>query len=81
MTEQVTVNVNGTPVAVAYGTTVAVAVMLREAACRRSVSGQPRGPLCAMGICFECRVEINGMPHCRGCQIVCQSGMNIRAGE
>jgi NADPH-dependent 2,4-dienoyl-CoA reductase/sulfur reductase-like enzyme len=34
---------------------------------RRSVSGEPRGVLCAMGICFECRVEIRGSPHRRAC--------------
>ncbi len=34
---------------------------------RRSVSGEPRGVLCAMGICFECRVEISGVPHRRAC--------------
>ena len=25
---------------------------------RRSVTGEPRGPLCGMGICFECRVTV-----------------------
>ena len=25
-----------------------------------SVTGEPRGPLCAMGVCFECRVTIDG---------------------
>ena len=79
--EQITVTVNGIPVVVTDGTTVAVAVLLQGTSCRRSVSGQPRGPLCGMGICFECRVEINGTPHCRSCQIVCESGMEIRAGE
>ncbi len=34
---------------------------------RRSVSGEPRGVLCAMGICFECRMEIGGSPHRRAC--------------
>jgi thioredoxin reductase len=34
---------------------------------RRSVSGEPRGVLCAMGICFECRVEIGGVAHRRAC--------------
>ncbi|MET0621230.1 MAG: FAD-dependent oxidoreductase [Thermoanaerobaculia bacterium] len=34
---------------------------------RRSVSGEPRGVLCAMGICFECRMDIGGVPHRRAC--------------
>ena len=45
---------------------------------RRSVSGEPRGPLCGMGICFECRVTIGGRAHCRSCQEVCRPGMEVR---
>src|ERR1700730_4135420 len=79
LTDLVSVVVNGTSMALPYGTTVAVAVLLQGAACRKSVTDKPRGPLCGMGICFECRVEINGERHCRSCQIVCESGMRIRA--
>jgi sarcosine oxidase subunit alpha len=42
-----------------------------------SVSGEPRGPLCGMGICFECRVTIDGRAHQRACQIPCRSGMQV----
>jgi sarcosine oxidase subunit alpha len=45
---------------------------------RRSVQGEPRGPLCGMGICFECRATINGQRHCRSCATVCEDGMDIR---
>jgi sarcosine oxidase subunit alpha len=34
-----------------------------------------------MGICFECRVSINGTPHCRSCQIVCESGMRVNTDD
>jgi len=74
----VTLRVNGSRVAVPAGATVAVAVAIAGQACRRSVSGEPRGPLCGMGICFECRVSINGTPHCRSCQIVCEPGMEVK---
>ena len=74
----VTLNVNGSPVAVPAGATVAVAVAIAGQACRRSVSGEPRGPLCGMGICFECRVSINGTAHCRSCQMLCEPGMDVR---
>ena len=74
----VTLSVNGSRVSVVAGSTVAVAVAIAGQACRTSVSGEPRGPLCGMGICYECRVSINGMPHCRSCQILCQSGMDVR---
>ena len=77
MPNQVTVTVNGTPVTVTAGATVAVAMAIAEQACRTSVTGQPRGPLCAMGICFECCAVINGRPHCRTCQTLCEPGMEI----
>ncbi len=73
----VTLSVNGSAVAVPAGATVAVAVAIAGQACRTSVSGEPRGPLCGMGICFECRVSINGRMHCRSCQILCESGMEV----
>lgn len=78
MPEQLTLSVNGKRVLAPAGCTVAVAVAIAADVCRRSVSGEPRTALCGMGICFECRVTINGQAHRRGCQIVCESGMDIR---
>ena len=77
MPSQVTVTVNGARVVVPSGVTVAAAVMIAGQACRMSVSGEPRGPLCGMGICFECRVAINGNPHVRSCQVLCEHGMDV----
>jgi sarcosine oxidase subunit alpha len=74
---QVTAMVNHVPVVVPAGTTVAVAIVLAGQACRTSVTGEPRGPLCGMGICFECRVTINGQLHCRSCQVLCEQGMEV----
>jgi D-hydroxyproline dehydrogenase subunit gamma len=74
----ITLIVNGAPFTVPAGVTVAVALATAGQPCRTSVTGEPRGPLCGMGICFECRVSINGTPHCRSCQIVCESGMKVQ---
>jgi len=71
--------VNGTSVSVPAGTMVSTAVaMAGSSLFRRSVSGEARGPLCGMGICFECRVTINGRAHCRSCQVPCEAGMEVR---
>ena len=48
---------------------------------RRSVTGEPRGVLCAMGICFECRVTIDGRAHRRACMEIVRAGMDVRTGE
>ncbi len=75
----VALKVNGREVKVAPGTMVSTAVAAAGASVyRRSVSGEPRGPLCGMGICFECRVTINGREHCRSCQVPCADGMEVR---
>lgn len=80
-TEMVEVVVNGARVSVPAGAMVSTAVaMAGVTAYRRSVSGEPRGPLCGMGICFECRVEVNGVAHVRSCQTLCEAGMVVVAG-
>lgn len=73
----ISLSVDGTPVAVPPGTTVAVAVLMAGKNTRISVSGEPRAPLCGMGICFECRVSIGGIPHQRSCQILCAPGIAV----
>ena len=78
MSEQIAVSVNGTRVTVPAGSSVAVALMVAGASCRTSASGEPRGPLCGMGICYECRAEIDGVAHRRSCQVACTRGMEIR---
>lgn len=69
--------VNGAAVKVPAGTTVAAAVAMADDQTRTSVTGEPRGPLCGMGICFECRVTIDGIAHQRSCQILCQPGIRV----
>jgi D-hydroxyproline dehydrogenase subunit gamma len=81
MSNEFTVKVNGTPVSVPSGATVAVAVMMAGQSCRISITGEPRGPLCGMGICFECRAIVNGIAHSRSCQVVCTPNMEVRTDE
>lgn len=77
--DQIALTVDGVPVTVQRGTSVAVAVAIAGHASRISVAGESRGPLCGMGICFECRVTINGRKHQRSCQILCALDMEVRA--
>ncbi|MGB9456742.1 MAG: (2Fe-2S)-binding protein [Bryobacteraceae bacterium] len=79
MADTVTITVNGAPVTVPTGATVAAAVALGGIhTFRRSVTGEPRAPLCGMGICFECCVTIDGREHVRSCQTSCAEGMEVR---
>jgi len=81
VSEQITVVVNGASVVVPIGATIAVAMALAGVPCRKSASGEPRGPLCAMGICFECRARIDGVPHRRSCQTLCSAGMQVSTDD
>ncbi|MBZ5685620.1 MAG: (2Fe-2S)-binding protein [Acidobacteriia bacterium] len=81
MPSEFTVRVNGALVSVSAGATVAVAMVIAGQPCRNSVMGEPRGPLCGMGICFECRAVVNGIPHSRTCQLLCEPDMEVKTDE
>jgi D-hydroxyproline dehydrogenase subunit gamma len=78
MPDFISVQINGKPVRVARGSSVAAAVFQAgEQAFHYSVSGEPRAALCGMGICFECRLTIDGKRNFKSCQIVATEGMLI----
>lgn len=77
----VTIRVNGSRVQAANGITVAAALINSGVwAFRRSVRGEARGPVCGMGICHECRVTIDGVPHRRACMESVRTNMEIATG-
>jgi sarcosine oxidase subunit alpha len=76
--------VNGSSVVVPVGASVAAAVaqsLSQVTPFRRSRSGTPRAPLCGMGVCFECRVAIDGAPHQRACMILARDSMRVRTDD
>jgi sarcosine oxidase subunit alpha len=77
--ETVTLSVDGKTVTVAAGSVVAAAIAHAGVVhFRASVHSHPRGPLCGMGICYECCVTINGRPFRRSCLTLCENGMEVR---
>ena len=78
MAETVRCVFNGVEVAVPVGTTVAAALANAGwLGMHRSVTGTPRGPVCGMGVCFECRVTIDGRSDVRSCMVTCANGMEV----
>jgi D-hydroxyproline dehydrogenase subunit gamma len=70
-------SLDGHPLRVADGTTVAAVLYLAgDGSSRTSASGQRRAPLCGMGICQECRVTIDGQRRL-ACQTLCRGGMAV----
>ncbi len=75
---EVQITIDGQPCCVSRGVTVAAALLNHGGwAFSRSIDGAPRGPICGMGICFECRVSIDGQPAQRSCQRLCRDGMEV----
>jgi sarcosine oxidase subunit alpha len=73
--------VDGRSVVVAREQSVAAALLdLDVRAFRIAVHGAPRAPLCGMGICHECRVTIDGVPHRRACLVPVSEGLAVETG-
>jgi D-hydroxyproline dehydrogenase subunit gamma len=70
----------GRPITANPGDSVAAALLASDAGPFRStpVSGAPRAPHCMMGVCFECLVEIDGVPNRQACLTQAAQGMQIR---
>lgn len=76
----VTVYIDERPVRVPRAFNVAAAALAHWSGPTRNtpVSGAPRNPYCMMGICFECLMEIDGMPNQQACMFPVADGMRIK---
>jgi len=68
----VTIQFDGAPHSVPAGISVAAALL---------VSGVQRFRATPMGVCFECLVEIDGLPNQQSCLANVREGMQIRSQE
>ena len=81
MPESISIVVDGIAIRVAPDVSLAAALVnagIRTT--RRSAGGDPRGPLCGMGSCFECRVTVDGVAHRRACLEAVRGGMTVDTG-
>lgn len=77
---EVTIRFDGQPVAAREGDSLAAALVAAGHAALRTtpVGGEPRGPWCMMGVCFDCLVEIDGVPNLQACMTPVRVGMVVR---
>jgi NADH dehydrogenase/NADH:ubiquinone oxidoreductase subunit G len=75
--------VDGSPIAAARGDTVAAALLAAgiNKFCRSPLSHSARAPFCGMGVCFDCRVTIDGEANRQACLTPVQNGMTISTGS
>ena len=79
--DKVTIVANGRELRVDAGISVAAALLNSGMSTfRRSVHGGDRGPLCGMGVCYECRVTIGGVLHRRACLVTVADGLHVSTG-
>lgn len=78
-TEHIEVAIDGEIQRVLPGVTVLAALLTTGGwTVRKSVTGESRGPICGMGVCYECRCTIDDIPNERACMVLCRPGMVIR---
>lgn len=81
MSSRVRIDVDGRSIEVDAAKSLAAALLdAGIGATRTSVRGEPRGPLCGMGVCFECRATVDDVPHVRTCMTPVRDGLRVRTG-
>ena len=77
----ITLEINGNPASAAEGTTVWAAMALSgQIATHQAVRSEAdRSAYCAMGVCFECLVEIDGEPNQQACLRRVSPDMKVRS--
>ncbi|NQW09918.1 MAG: (2Fe-2S)-binding protein [Alphaproteobacteria bacterium] len=77
---RVTLSIDDEPVEARLGDTVTTALLAADAGATRQtpVSGAGRAAYCLMGVCFECLVEIDGVPNRQACLVSVSDGMVVR---
>jgi D-hydroxyproline dehydrogenase subunit alpha len=73
--------VDGRPVAVRPGQSVAAALIAAGIRSWRTTrAGRPRGLFCGIGVCFDCLVTVNGRSSVRACMAEARPGDVVTTG-
>ena len=76
---QFTFSFDGKPISAREGQSVAAALLAAGERCLRiDESGNPKGAVCGIGVCWECRCSIDGVPDTRACMTQARPGMVVR---
>ena len=77
--EQIEIVLDGGSVSVPAGISLAAALLYLDVIPTRlsRLSATPRAPLCLMGNCFECLIQVDGVDNQRACQVQVRQGMQV----
>src|SRR5262249_18012256 len=78
--ETVRIVVDGEVLAARAGEPVAAALLAHgRRICRTTVrTGEPRGVFCALGLCGDCAMQVDGIPGVLTCVTAVRDGMDVR---
>ena len=81
--DKVDIFINGKSFSAYAGQTVlsALVASVHKAVRKSRKICEPRGPLCGMGVCYECLVTINDQPNQRACMIEVEDRMEVVTSE
>jgi len=81
--ELIEISLDGEVVSVPGGVSVAAALLYLGVVNFRQtpISQSHRAPFCMMGSCFECLVDIDGVPNQQACQEIVCPGMRVRCQQ
>lgn len=74
------IEIDGEKILAYEGETIATALLAAgKRICRKTTKkGEARGIYCGMGICFECRMVVDGRPNTRVCQTLATPGCKVQ---
>jgi sarcosine oxidase subunit alpha len=83
MRREIKIKINGKETTACQGDTVLAALMAtgHKILKKSRKLNENRGPLCAMGVCYECQVTINEVPNQRACMTEVKDEMMILTDE
>ena len=78
--QMVTILLDGSPVNAVSGEPIAAALMAVgiKVLRRTSKTSEPRGLFCAVGLCTDCMMTVDGVPNVRTCITPVRDGMRVR---
>jgi D-hydroxyproline dehydrogenase subunit gamma len=79
----VTITVNGRAVDCYEGESIAAALLAAGRRIFRRTPGEqaPRAFFCGTGVCFDCLVTVDGVPHVRACLAAVRAGAVVEVAE
>ncbi len=69
----------GASITAPQGISLAAALLAHSGAyTRQTAGGDARAAFCMMGVCFECLVDVDGVPNTQACMTQVRQGMVVR---